>query len=407
MRARPRSSEALVALAALAVVAASLATLRVPDASIFFAFAALVAVGELFEVTLPNDTLYSPGLAPALGFVLLGGRPVSECLVVFAVGMAGATVLRLALRRPVRVAHGFSQAIALAVGATIYNAVRGTGVGLAFHADSTDVSVAGFAALLVTVTLVESGLQALRSASSDGRLFTPLFVAALRSGAALHLSLLSVAALLALSYPTLGYWSFPLLLAPLAATRFAFRQFASIRKTYLQTVRALAKVPEMAGYTQPGHSARVAELSVAVARELGVDEEDVTEIEYAALLHDIGAISIPDTDTVVAGSRAGRMELAVVGAAIVRETGHFPRVAEMIEHQHDPYRRRGEHRNDALLAGAKIIKVASAYDDFTNPGGVGLSTWDAIERLHSGTQHDYDPTVIQALARALEKRGAI
>jgi putative nucleotidyltransferase with HDIG domain len=405
MRARPRFSDAAVALVACAMVAAALATLHVPHLMPFFAFAALVAISELFEVVLPNDTVFSPGLAPALGYMLLGGKAVSECLVLLAVGMIGATVLRALMHRPLRVSHSFAQMIALGAGTVVYNAIGQAGTGPSFNTDFTDISVAGFAALLVTVTFVKAALQAFEAASQDGRLFTPLFVAALRLGAPLRLSILSVAALLALSYPTLGYWSFPLLLAPLAATQFAFRQFASIRKTYLQTVRALAKVPEMAGYTQPGHSARVAGLSVAIARELGVDEEAVIEIEYAALLHDIGTLSIPDTEDV--SQHTSRMELALVGAAIVRETGHFQNVAEMIEHQHDPYRRRGEDRNHALPTGATIIKVASAYDDFTNPGGVGLSTWDALERLHSGTQNDYDPLVIQALTRVLEKRGTI
>jgi putative nucleotidyltransferase with HDIG domain len=212
-----------------------------------------------------------------------------------------------------------------------------------------------------------------------------------------------VGALLAIAYPPLKEWSFPLFLAPLAATQFAFRQFASIRKTYLQTIGALSRVPEMAGYTQPGHSRRVAQLAVEIAQELGVAQPDIDEIEYAALLHDIGRVSIPDPAD---AQDASKLELALTGAGIVRETGHFPKVAEMIEHQYQPYRRRGEDANPSLSIGAKIIKVCSAFDDLTRPGGtLGLSTWDVLEKLHLGMAYEYDPAVIQALTRVLEKRG--
>jgi len=113
-------------------------------------------------------------------------------------------------------------------------------------------------------------------------------------------------------------------------------------------------------------------------------------------------VSIPDPTSMQGTSS---LELALTGAGIVRETGHFPDVADMIEHQYEPYRRRGEVANE-LPIGAKIIKVASAYDDFTHPGGaVGLSTWDVLERLHLGMAYEYDPQVIQALTRVLEKRG--
>jgi len=42
----------------------------------------------------------------------------------------------------------------------------------------------------------------------------------------------------------------------------------------------------------------------------------------------------------------------------------------------------------------------------TRPGAtLGLSTWDVLERLHLGMAYEYDPAVIQALTRVLEKRG--
>jgi putative nucleotidyltransferase with HDIG domain len=432
-----RYSDRLIGLGAALAVAGSVAVAIISghfahstDLKIFGAFALLVAASEMFEVTLPNDVPFTLGIAPALGYALLGsiGRvgahrhTLDEVLLVFAVGVVVASFMRASIRKSLPLADSSVHLLALAGGAAVYQAFA-TYLpklkpifdtcsikpcdGVFNHAGRvdgfTDLSVPGLLAMLAVVLLIEASLNAFRKVDRDRIPIAPVFIGGVRSTAALHLSILSVGALLAIAYPPLREWSFPLFLAPLAATQFAFRQFASIRKTYLQTIRALSRVPEMAGYTQEGHSRRVAELCVEIARELGVEEQEINEIEYAALLHDIGRVSMPDPGEALGTSS---LELALTGAGIVRETGHFPRVADMIEHQYEPYRRRGEDTNRVLPLGGKIIKVASAYDDLTHPGtSVGLSTWDVLEKLHLGMAYEFDPNIIQALTRVLEKRG--
>ena len=452
------SSDRLIgggALAALGIAAALFAISDVVhDASelkIFGAFALLVAASEMFEVTLPNDRQFSLGIAPALGFALLGPilpvashQSMPEILTMFAVGVLIATGMRMSMKKDLQLIDSATHFIALAGGAAVYQAfaalsnrvgetivdqsgnyIRMGHKSVAFIFDTcahkgstgcsatyvvgkpfdhfTDLSIFGLVAMLLVVVLIETTLNAYRQVERNRVPVLPVFRDQIRSTGALHLSILSVGALLAIAYPPLREWSFPLFLAPLAATQFAFRQFASIRKTYLQTIGALSRVPEMAGYTQPGHSRRVAQLAKEIAAELGVSQQEIDEIEYAALLHDIGRVSIPDPQD---AQDASKLELALTGAGIVRETGHFPRVADMIERQNEPYRRRGEDANPELALGAKIIKVCSAFDDMTRPGAtLGLSTWDVLERLHLGMAYEYDPAVIQALTRVLEKRG--
>ena len=79
---------------------------------------------------------------------------------------------------------------------------------------------------------------------------------------------------------------------PLLVTQVAFRRYAGIRATYLQTVRSLARVTEVAGYVETGHSRRVSRLAVSVGRGLGMAEPDLLALEYAALMHDIGQLSL-------------------------------------------------------------------------------------------------------------------
>ena len=84
---------------------------------------------------------------------------------------------------------------------------------------------------------------------------------------------------------------------PLLVTQIAFRRYAGIRATYLQTVRSLARVTEVGGYVESGHSRRVAKLAVSVGRELGMAEPDLLNLEYAALMHDIGQLSLLEPDS--------------------------------------------------------------------------------------------------------------
>ena len=432
---------AALAISITLVVTSRMVTTR-HEIQVFFAFALLVAASEMFEVTLPNDMQFSLGIAPALGFAMLGPilpypahKALPEVLTMFAVGIGIATLMRVSMKKPLMLVDGSTHFIALAGGAAVYQGFAALAHAIGPHSEKaallfntcmhkvdghcatspifhhklmpfdrfTDLSVLGLLAMLFVVVLIETTLAAARQIERNPVPILPVFANQIRSTGALHLSILSVGALLSIAYPPLREWSFPLFLAPLAATQFAFRQFASIRKTYLQTIGALSRVPEMAGYTQPGHSRRVAQLAVEIAQELGVAQPEIDEIEYAALLHDIGRVSIPDPAD---AHDASKLELALTGAGIVRETGHFPRVAEMIEHQYSPYRRRGEDATRELSMGAKIIKVCSAFDDLTRPGGtLGLSTWDVLEKLHLGMAYEYDPAVIQALTRVLEKRG--
>ena len=82
--------------------------------------------------------------------------------------------------------------------------------------------------------------------------------------------------------------------APLLVTQVAFRRYAGIRATYLQTVRALSGSPRSAATSSPATRARVSRLAVAVGRELGMAEPELLELEYAALMHDIGQLSLSD-----------------------------------------------------------------------------------------------------------------
>lgn len=116
-------------------------------------------------------------------------------------------------------------------------------------------------------------------------------------------------AVMALGVAAAGLWALPVLCVPLLLTQLSFRRFAAVRTTYRQTIASLARSTEIAGYTPHGHARRVAGLCTAVGREMGLTGPELTVLEYAALMHDIGQLSlvdpVPDGATaLLAGRRA-------------------------------------------------------------------------------------------------------
>ncbi len=70
--------------------------------------------------------------------------------------------------------------------------------------------------------------------------------------------------------------------------------FEQIRSTYETTLEALMEALDTRDTETQGHSRRVSEYTVAVARQLGLQEPDLTQMRWGALLHDVGKIGVPD-----------------------------------------------------------------------------------------------------------------
>ena len=156
-------------------------------------------------------------------------------------------------------------------------------------------------------------------------------------GAAVGVSAL----LIAFAAEVMGLAALAVFSVPLLVTQVAFRRYAGIRATYLQTVRALAKVTEIGGYVEPGHSERVSRLAVAVGRELGIHEPQLLELEYAALMHDIGQLSLADPipgGATVLVSRRDQQRIAELGAEVIQQAQVLGSVAEIVRRQNEPYR---------------------------------------------------------------------
>ncbi len=410
---------------ALAVVAASVGSLDLPDGVgwVLLAYAVVIALGEMNRIVLPGARETAP-MSLAAGFALamtsdVGGRPVmvgaTLVMAVTAVGMLVGTLPTLLRRAPVRSDDIAARFLSVLVAAVLFRRV-GLYDGRPLVALQADwVNIRWLTAISMVVVsalalLAQSAAVALATAARDHRPFLRSVADEIRQAAGLSTALATAGALIALAERPMGIVALPVFLVPLVLTQFAVRRFAGIRETYGQTIRTLSRLTELGGYTATDHPSRVASLSVAMGRDLGMSERDALDLEYAALLHDIGQVAlrepIPGGATVMAAP-ADQERIALDGAQIVRQTGVLDRVAVILEAQSKPYRHVRELGEDLPLA-SRIIKVANAYDDLVGEARSRRARKEttAIERIHLGLGYEYDPRVVEALIRVLDRRVA-
>ena len=385
-------------------------------AAVVGAFLVAITVGELFRVKMPSGRIAAPvATGSGIALAVLGpvhGHPVFDVTagvvtLVVATALALATVVRAALRQATQWYIVAARTVGVGITAALMHVpvLDGEGVGAWQLQDDRPAWVvavvmmaaaaAGLYADIVLTALVQAERGALSAAST--------LRDELGEAQALTVGVIAAGPLVAFLAPVIGLAALPLGLLPMVLTYVAVRRYAANRATYRQTIAALSRLTEVAGYTPAGHASRVAARSVAMARSLGLQAEQIQQLEYAALLHDLGQVGlrspIPDGATVLAAPDDQR-RIASEGARIVRRTEVLDQVAELMERQTTPFRHVREWGEDIPLA-SRIIKVANAFDDFSHGRADATSVDAALERIHLGLGYEYDPEVVEALIRTI------
>ncbi|WP_030291279.1 HD-GYP domain-containing protein [Streptomyces katrae] len=383
------------------------------------AFGALIACGELARRDpgdardrsagrdAAEDRQPAPlGSAGALAYALLGPNAAQSThhgvLQIVAVVVAGALagiVPHIARGRGPAADHLARRVLTVAFAAVCFQPLYNSG--RLEHGIGQGPYLVLFLLFLLGLTaLCDAVLAAAPAGARTGRPYGPLLRDELRAQLGIGSAICATGVVMALGVAVAGLWALPVLCVPLLLTQLSFHRITAIRTTYRQTITSLARATEIAGCTRPGHSRRVAALSCAVGRELGLSERELTVLEYAALMHDIGQLSL--VDPVRAGATAGlpaaeARRIAVLGGEVARQTGVPAEVAVVVERQADPY------RDQPALA--RIVRAVNAYDDLLggtrHPGG----SLAVLEQLRLGTGRDYQPEVVECLARVLARGG--
>jgi HD-GYP domain-containing protein (c-di-GMP phosphodiesterase class II) len=204
-------------------------------------------------------------------------------------------------------------------------------------------------------------------------------------------------------FASVGWWALPIALLPYSFAHLAFKRFQETKTTYRQTIRALARIPEVSGLGIDGHADRTTDMATAIAKEMGLGPAQVEEVEYAGLMHDIGRVSLSEPQILKMGYTDD--DIARWSAEIIAESPYLERVAKEVRDQYESYRKPGEQDDPDVSMVSRIIKVAAAYDWKIHRSG--MSPLSALEDLHAGVAYEYDPDVVASLRRLLETRGLL
>lgn len=377
------------------------------------AFGTLIACGELARRDTRaardegGDRRPAPlGCAGALAYALLGPNAAQPThhgalqvvAVVVGAALAG-TVPHIALGRGPAADHLARRVLTVAFAAACFQPLYDSGR-LGHGIGQGPYLVLYLVFLLGLTALCDAVLAAALAGAGTARPYGALLRDELRARLGIGSAIRATGVVMALGVAVAGLWTLPVLCVPLLLTQMSSHRISAIRTTYRQTITSLARATEIAGCTRPGHSRRVAALSCAVGRELGLSERELTVLEYAALMHDIGQLSLVDpvrSGATAALPAAEARRIAALGGEVARQTGVPAEVAVIVERQADPYREQP--------VAARIVRAVNAYDDLLggsrHPGG----SLAALEQLRLGTGRDYQPEVVECLARVLARDG--
>ncbi len=226
-----------------------------------------------------------------------------------------------------------------------------------------------------------------------------------------YLALAFIGVIMAQIYHFVGFIGMTLLLMPLLISRQTFQVYLKLKEVYKSTVKSLVKALEAKDPYTKGHSERVAEYSVNIAKVLQLPDEQIEMIEFAALLHDIGKVGVPrkilSKPSVLTDNEYKRVvEHPMVGAYIIRQIDFLKRVSPAVFHHHEHYDGNGYGGGlvgELIPVQARILAVADAYDAITSvrPYRGAKNKKEALRELLACAGSQFDERIIRALIYSL------
>ncbi len=183
------------------------------------------------------------------------------------------------------------------------------------------------------------------------------------------------------------------------------RLYQKIQDSYFEIVKALAQAIEAKDPYTHGHSARVMEYAVQITQKLGLPEEEIESLKYAAILHDIGKIGVRgivlNNPNGLTGEEYNEVKKhPLVGEGIIQPIELLQPIRPLIRHHHEWYNGKGYPdglSGENIPLGARILAAADAYDAMKSdrPYRKALTEETAIRELKHGSGTQFDPKIVK------------
>jgi putative nucleotidyltransferase with HDIG domain len=237
----------------------------------------------------------------------------------------------------------------------------------------------------------------------------------------------SVAALLVTYTRNLDYTYVAFVLPLLAVLYFTFstamgrvedanRHLSQLNALYMSTIETLAMAIDAKDQITHGHIRRVQAYAVGLADHLGVtDKDQISAIEAASLLHDMGKLAVPEyilnKPGPLTSAEFEKMKMhAGIGADILSAINFPYPVVPIVRHHHENWNGTGYPDGIAgadIPIGARILSVVDCFDALTSdrPYRPRLPDREAIKILLERRGTMYDPLVVDTFVRVYQHIG--
>ncbi len=193
------------------------------------------------------------------------------------------------------------------------------------------------------------------------------------------------------------------------------RRYAKqLEHVFMQTVGVATALGEIRDPYTAGHQKRVAEIAVAVGKEMGLDKEKLEGLEVGGFLHDIGKVAIP-AEILVKPGRLTQIEYDLikthptVGYEVLKNVDFPWPVAQIALQHHERIDGSGYPqglKGDEILLEARILAVADIIEAMAShrPYRAGLGVDKALSEIEHGRGTAYDPSVVDACLKLFREK---
>jgi HD-GYP domain-containing protein (c-di-GMP phosphodiesterase class II) len=193
----------------------------------------------------------------------------------------------------------------------------------------------------------------------------------------------------------------------------AWRRHQQFKELLVGLTRSLAAAVDARDTFVAGHSERVARIAVELARELGLEEDELSDVYLSGLLHDVGKIGISDSllrkrDPLTPEELSQLRQHVTIGSHFLSELHPIAHLLPAVLHHHERYDGTGYPdglKGDTIPFLARILAVAESYDAMTallpEPARPAREEVEAI--LSRGADVQWDGRVIAAFFRCYDR----